>query len=87
MSLHFTTESRSHYEIDGDRVRRVPEARPTGENALRGDREWVKVLELFALELGQSAIMQLQLPAVYGPTLRTTSPVERIWYDDKETAA
>ncbi len=87
MTLHFTTASRSHYEIDGDRVRRVPDLRFSDENTLRGDNEWAELLTHPGLEVGRPAVMQIILSGREHPTLRTTSPIECIWHDDKETAA
>jgi hypothetical protein len=90
MTLHFTTASNSHYEIDGDRVRRVrrvPELRFSDENTLRGDNEWAELLAHLGLEVGRPAVMRIILPGRENPTLRTTSPIERIWHDDKENAA
>lgn len=90
MTTHFFTESGTQYEIaatpDDYIVRRSPEYRYADLNHLRGDGEWVSLLAMPSLKVGQPVVMQLQLPGVTSTTTRTTTPITRIWHDDKEAA-
>lgn len=92
MRTFFSTESGSIYEINGNRVRRTPEPRFTFEheasNALRGDGEWSELLQPCdtTLEEGHPAVMHILIPGYDNPVVRTTTPIVKIWHDDKENA-
>lgn len=83
--MKFLTESGSMYEIDGDHVRRVNEG-----YGKRADGEWIRLLEEPVVWEGYPARLVMESLSSYGPddydntepsnmTVRTTTPVERIW--------
>lgn len=94
--MKFQTESGSVYEIDGDHIRRV--------NTLatkRADGEWLRMVTVPEVELGQPVRTAIESLAQYGPddegnetgevdeetykfTYRVTTPVERIWGNDRD---
>ena len=88
-TLRFTTESGSIYEIQttstgAERVRRInPDA------AKRADGEWLSIIQRSPIQIGSSALLNLESLSPYGPddegqevaggiTIRRTSPVTNI---------
>lgn len=92
MSLHFTTESDSHYEIrrtpwDYSEIRRM-----NADATKRADGEWVRLIGHTAIVEGASVALYIASLAEYGAddvgtpreeaesfTTRMTTPVVKIW--------
>lgn len=83
-----TTESGSVYEIDGDRIRRLPDPR-VKRNIMRADGEWKTLLQPMAdPRVGEPLTLILEPLVAYGPdgygnthggpTMRFTTPVTSV---------
>ena len=78
------TESGSTYQVDGDRIRRVSES-----DEMRGDNEWLQLLNTPTIRVGSFMILQLEPLSRFGAddygiqfnavaTTRITTPVTKV---------
>ena len=89
MSLHFSTESGAHYEVNGGKVRRLNDATDTKK---RADGEWVRLHTMFPQtpHVGAPVVLVLEPLSGRGPddygaegggeTVRRTTRVTDAWF-------